>query len=201
MIISYDDSAGYYFECDNKTSNYLFELSQNEIEKLVKRIYDKYPFITKLNYKYLRLGTGNFRIDYSLCHEYFASQQAPIEQFTKSLQQLIADYLDIPKLTNSNKCTYISHNGIYSPQSFIMAATGECYIINDDSFNQINMLIKKHNITNSKGRLIKSYNFEDIANIVKDQTRVILVDVTDPNESGESIQNFKWFECPKRIEG
>jgi hypothetical protein len=89
---------------------------------------------------------------------------------------------------------------LYSPQSFVDAVTGHCYIFRqDDTVKEIHDLLKLNEIETEEEPLW-DYPLDEIEHIVENNIPVVLVDVSGFNEKDEWIQEYRWFEVPEWFE-
>lgn len=84
---------------------------------------------------------------------------------------------------------------IYSPQNYLEAVTGNCYIIRgDNDIEEIEKILKyDYDLWN--------YPLSEIDHIVENELNVVLVDcmVWDDNAS-EYRHEYRWFEVPDNFE-
>ena len=82
---------------------------------------------------------------------------------------------------------------IYSPQNFVEAITGNCYIFNDDMTIalQISLLLKQNGFDE-----LWDYPLAEIDHIVENKLNVVLVDVSGFNEDGVWTPEYRWFQVP-----
>ena len=86
---------------------------------------------------------------------------------------------------------------IYSPQNFVDALTGYCYIFQcDDTIKEIHDLLKKHKVE-TRCNPLWDYPLNEIEHIVENKIPVVLVDVSGFNEKVEWVQEYRWFEVPE----
>jgi len=78
----------------------------------------------------------------------------------------------------------------YSPQNFVDAVTGYCYIFRqEDTVKEIHNLLKRH------GFPLRDYPINKIENIVENNIPVVLVDVSG-FKGDKWVQEYRWFEVP-----
>ncbi len=89
----------------------------------------------------------------------------------------------------------IKSQKIFSPQKYLDAMTGYCYILHDkyDVVNEIHSILKKHKIETTD-RKIADFPFEDIKQVVASNVDVVLVDISwyGPDDVWEN--KYRWFE-------
>ena len=91
----------------------------------------------------------------------------------------------------------VKSKGIYSPQNFVDAVTGKCYIMNhDDIVEDIHHLLRQNKVE-TKENPLWDYPLDEIDHIVENNLNVVLVDVSGFNEDGEWVQEYRWFEVPE----
>lgn len=83
---------------------------------------------------------------------------------------------------------------IYSPQNYLEAVTGECYIIRgDDDIDSIDKILRRkfnHSFWN--------YPLSEIDHIVENGLDVLLVDCMVYNEDKKEFEHeYRWFEVPE----
>lgn len=82
---------------------------------------------------------------------------------------------------------------LWTPQEFVEAFTGECYIINGDNDSvTIRQILSEHGYPN-----IWDYMLDEITTIPENVHQVVLVDclVWDTHE-GEYHHSYRWFHIP-----
>ena len=87
---------------------------------------------------------------------------------------------------------------IYSPQSYLEAATGKCYMISGE--NDIE-LIQEILVENGYSDELWDYPLSEIDHIVANDLNVVLVDcmVVNP-ETNQFEHQYRWFEIPEDFE-
>ena len=84
---------------------------------------------------------------------------------------------------------------IYSPQKYLMAITGKCYIIHgEDDVELIQEILVENGYTDT----LWDYSLGEIDHIVANNLNVVLVDcmVVNP-ETGQFEHQYRWFEVPE----
>ena len=83
---------------------------------------------------------------------------------------------------------------IYSPQNYLEAVTGECYIIRgDDDIDSIDKILRR-----KFNRSFWNYPLSEIDHIVENGLDVVLVDCMVYNEEKEEFEHvYRWFEVPE----
>lgn len=85
---------------------------------------------------------------------------------------------------------------VYSPQNYLEAVTGNCYIINGD--NDIELI---ENILEEQDYCLWSYALTEIDHIVENKLDVVLVDCMVYNEEINEFEHvYRWFEVPEDFE-
>ena len=82
---------------------------------------------------------------------------------------------------------------IYSPQNYLEAVTGECYIIRgDDDIAEIEAILDDYNYE------LWNYPLSEIDHIVENKLDVVLVDCMVYNEDSKLYEHvYRWFEVPE----
>lgn len=87
---------------------------------------------------------------------------------------------------------------IYSPQNYLEAVTGLCYVIrgeNDIEFIQ-NVLV-----ANGYANELWDYPLSEIDHIVENELNVVLVDCMVVNPETDQFEHvYRWFEVPEDFE-
>lgn len=87
---------------------------------------------------------------------------------------------------------------IYSPQNYLEAVTGLCYVIrgeNDIEFIQ-NVLV-----ANGYDNELWDYPLSEIGHIVENELNVVLVDCMVVNPETDEFEHvYRWFEVPEDFE-
>ena len=85
---------------------------------------------------------------------------------------------------------------LYSPQSYLEAVTGKCYIIDgDNDVELIEKLLKENDLE------FWNYPLSEIDHIVENNLNVVLVDCLVTNkETDEFEYQYRWFEVPENFE-
>jgi hypothetical protein len=82
---------------------------------------------------------------------------------------------------------------MYSPQNYLEAVTGECYIINGD--NDVELI---ESILYERSYELWSYPLSEIGHIVENELDVVLVDCMVYNKETEEYEHeYRWFEVPE----
>ena len=82
---------------------------------------------------------------------------------------------------------------IYSPQNYLEAVTGKCYIVRDD--NDIETI---QSILHRTGNNLWDYPLSEIDHIVENNLDVVLVDCLFWNEDRHEFDHIlRWFEVPE----
>ena len=91
----------------------------------------------------------------------------------------------------------IKSQQIYSPQNYVMAMTGECYIFMHDCdiIEEIHKCLRKHGVEDENSTLW-DYPFIEIGHIVEEELDVVLVDISGYGD-GEWKTEYRWFEVPE----
>ena len=87
---------------------------------------------------------------------------------------------------------------IYSPQNYLEAITGNCYIIGGE--NDVE-LIQTILVENGYGDELWDYPMSEIGHIVENDLNVVLVDCMVVNEETDQFEHqYRWFEVPEDFE-
>lgn len=82
---------------------------------------------------------------------------------------------------------------VYSPQQYLMAVTGKCYIVRDD--DDIETITRTLSHT---GWNLWNYPLSEIDHIVENNLDVVLVDCMYWNEGKHEFDHIlRWFEVPE----
>ena len=85
---------------------------------------------------------------------------------------------------------------IYSPQSYLVAVTGNCYIIRGE--DDVTFI---HGVLTHEGFDFWDYPMSEIDHIVENKLNVILVDCVVVNEETDQFEHeYRWFEVPEDFE-
>lgn len=89
----------------------------------------------------------------------------------------------------------IKSQTIFSPQNYLLAMTGECYILDDDfdAVKAIHLILQKHGVENEK-RKIADFPFTDARQVVESNLDVVLVDISGYGSDDEWNREYRWFE-------
>ena len=83
---------------------------------------------------------------------------------------------------------------IYSPQNYLMAITGKCYIVNgEDDIDFIRKVLAANDYA-----ALWDFPLSEIDHIVENELNVVLVDCMVVNsETDEFEHQYRWFEVPE----
>ena len=84
---------------------------------------------------------------------------------------------------------------IYSPQYYLEAVTGKCYIINgDNDIELIQEILAENGYTDE----FWDYPLSEIEHIVENKLDVVLVDCMVVNPETDEFEHvYRWFEVPE----
>lgn len=87
---------------------------------------------------------------------------------------------------------------IYSPQNYLEAVTGKCYIINgEDDIELIQEILVENGYTDE----LWDYPLSEINHIVENELNVVLVDCMVVNPETDQFEHiYRWFEVPEDFE-
>ena len=89
----------------------------------------------------------------------------------------------------------VKSNKVYSPQNFVEALTGQCYIFDGHNvIEQIHSLLRKHGYEDDECETLWDYPLDEIEVIVDAKTPVVLVDVSGFDDNDEWVVEYRWFE-------
>lgn len=90
----------------------------------------------------------------------------------------------------------VKSEGIYSPQNYLMAVTGKCYIIRgEDDIGFIQSVLYENDLE------LWDYPMSEIDHIVENELNVVLVDCMVVNEETDQFEHqYRWFEVPEDFE-
>lgn len=82
---------------------------------------------------------------------------------------------------------------IYSPQSYLEAVTGKCYIIRGvNDIETIEIILEDYDLE------LWNYPLSEIDHIVENRLDVVLVDCMVVNEETDEFEHeYRWFEVPE----
>ncbi len=81
---------------------------------------------------------------------------------------------------------------IYSPQNYVEAVTGKCYVFkNENTCMEIEKRLEENGFKH-----LWSFPFTEIDHIVENGLDVVLVSVAGFNEKGQWEERYRWFEVP-----
>lgn len=84
---------------------------------------------------------------------------------------------------------------LYSPQNFVEAVTGYCYIFRSDNVaEQIAKFLKQNGYSD-----LFDYPLDEIDHIVENNINVVLVDVSCFDKHGIWHHEIRWFEVPENF--
>ena len=85
---------------------------------------------------------------------------------------------------------------IYSPQNYLLAVTGDCYIIRgDNDIKEIELILDDYEPN------LWNYPLSEIDHIVENEINVVLVDCMVYNEEKKEFEHvYRWFEVPEDFE-
>lgn len=87
---------------------------------------------------------------------------------------------------------------IYSPQNYLEAVTGKCYIIDEENDVQF---IQEVLVQNGYTDTIWDYPLSEIEHIVENNLNVVLVDCMVVNPETDKFEHeYRWFEVPEDFE-
>lgn len=86
----------------------------------------------------------------------------------------------------------IKSNGIYSPQRYLEAVTGNCYILS----NEIPVLTEIENFLRIGDFDTHNYSLKETAKALQKGKPIVLVDCTDIDENSKMIPEYRWFCVP-----
>lgn len=92
----------------------------------------------------------------------------------------------------------VKSDGVYSPQFYLEAVTGKCYIINSDTISGLIDEIQQKLCDNGH-KLLWDFPLTEIDEIVANNSDVVLVELTGDNENGEWTTVYRWFEVPEQF--
>lgn len=92
----------------------------------------------------------------------------------------------------------VKSNKIYSPQNYLEAVTGKCYIIS--GYNDVDF-IQEVLVQNGYTDTLWDYPLSEIDHIAENKLNVVLVDclVVDPDTNAFEHE-YRWFEVPDGFE-
>lgn len=82
---------------------------------------------------------------------------------------------------------------LWTPQEYVEAITGKCYIINDDNDSiTIRQVLEANGYPN-----VWDYMLDEINNIPENVRQIVLVDCLIWNEhEGQYVHSYRWFQVP-----
>lgn len=92
----------------------------------------------------------------------------------------------------------VKSESVYSPQAYLEAVTGKCYIIHGDTI--YDLLDEIQAILSENGyKLLWDYPLTEIDEIVANDINVVLVELTGDDENGKWRTVYRWFEVPEQF--
>ena len=90
----------------------------------------------------------------------------------------------------------VKSNKIYTPQTYLEAITGKCFIIREDDD-----IVAIETILSDMGYGFWNYPLSEIDHIVENDINVILVECAYWNEAMHELEHVaRWFEVPEDFE-
>lgn len=87
---------------------------------------------------------------------------------------------------------------IYSPQNYLAAITGNCYILRSDTISdmieEISTILLKNGFEN-----LWDYGLSEIEHLVENDLDVVLVELTGSDANDEWTTIYRWFEVPDKF--
>lgn len=85
---------------------------------------------------------------------------------------------------------------IYSPQNYLEAVTGDCYIIRGaNDIESIEVILDDYSLE------LWNYPLSEIDHIVENNLNVVLVDCMVVNEETDQFEHqYRWFQVPEDFE-
>lgn len=89
----------------------------------------------------------------------------------------------------------VKSKDIYSPQNYLLAMTGKCYMYDGD--NDVEF-IRENLVKNGYSQELQDFSLSEINYIVENDLDVVLVDcmVVNP-ETNEFEHQYRWFQVPE----
>ena len=85
---------------------------------------------------------------------------------------------------------------LFTPQSYVEALTGNCYVFGSDNVcEQISNVLLFNKMPN-----LFDYPLSEIDHIVENKIDVVLVDVSCFDKQGIWHYEYRWFEVPENFE-
>ena len=85
---------------------------------------------------------------------------------------------------------------LFTPQSYVEALTGNCYVFGSDNVcEQISNVLLLNKMPN-----LFDYPLSEIDHIVENEIDVVLVDVSCFDKHGIWHYEYRWFEVPENFE-
>ena len=85
---------------------------------------------------------------------------------------------------------------LFTPQSYVEALTGNCYVFGSDNVcEQISNVLLLNKMQN-----LFDYPLSEIDHIVENKIEVVLVDVSCFDKHGIWHYEYRWFEVPENFE-
>lgn len=83
---------------------------------------------------------------------------------------------------------------IYSPQGYLDAVTGKCYVVaGDNDIEFMENILKRNGLADE----LWNYPLSEIDHIVENELNVVLVDCMVVNEVTDEFEHvYRWFEVP-----
>ena len=87
----------------------------------------------------------------------------------------------------------VKSTSLYSPQNYLEAVTGKCYLLSgDDDISAIEQILAQNDMT------LWNYPLTEIDHIVENELDVVLVECCVWNEEASQYsKELRWFEVPE----
>ena len=95
--------------------------------------------------------------------------------------------------------TNVKSNMIYSPQNYLEALTGKCYIIHgrEPVLKQVCRILKENDLHTCFNILpARSYPLKDTVRAVRVRYPIVLVDCSEFTEDMRLVPQYRWFRVP-----
>ncbi len=89
----------------------------------------------------------------------------------------------------------VRYEGAFSPQNYVEAVTGQCYLLQADNIAEMIMEIQHY--LNINGYYLQSYPLSALQQVLESKLDVVLVELAGEDSRGEWDTVYRWFEAPK----
>ena len=93
-------------------------------------------------------------------------------------------------------------NKVFTPQAFLEAVTGNCYVVNgDNDINFIHEVLVKEGYEDDESNTVWDYPLSEIDECFENGIDVVLVECCCFDDNDELCKEYRWFQVPDGCEG